>query len=52
VIGNEEKGVRPLIREKCDFSVSIPMEGEFDSLNASVAGAVIMFEVMRQRLYR
>jgi len=52
VIGNEEKGVRPLIRKKCDFSVSIPMEGEFDSLNASVAGAVIMFEVMRQRLNR
>ena len=52
VLGNEEKGVRPLIRKKCDFSVSIPMEGEFDSLNASVAGAVIMFEVMRQRLNR
>ena len=52
VIGNEEKGVRPLIRKKCDFSVSIPMAGEFDSLNASVAGAVIMFEVMKQRLNR
>ena len=50
VLGNEEKGVRPLIRKKCDFSVSIPMKGEFDSLNASVAGAVIMFEVMRQRM--
>ncbi len=49
VLGNEEKGVRPLVRKKCDFSVSIPMKGEFDSLNASVAGAVIMFEVMRQR---
>jgi len=49
VLGNEGKGVRPLVRKKCDFSVSIPMEGEFDSLNASVAGAVIMFEVMRQR---
>ena len=52
VIGNEEKGVRALIRKKCDFSVSIPMAGEFDSLNASVAGAVIMFEVMKQRLNR
>ncbi len=49
VLGNEEKGVRPLVRKKCDFSVSIPMAGEFDSLNASVAGAVLMFEVMRQR---
>jgi len=49
VLGNEEKGVRPLIRKKCDFSLSIPMEGEFDSLNASIAGALIMFEVLRQR---
>ncbi len=49
VLGNEEKGVRPLIKKKCDFSVSIPMADKFDSLNASVAGAVIMFEVMRQR---
>jgi len=52
VLGNEGKGVRPLVMKKCDLTVSIPMASEFDSLNASIAGAVIMFEVMRQRLSR
>jgi 23S rRNA (guanosine2251-2'-O)-methyltransferase len=49
VIGGEEKGIRPLVQRTCDFCVSIPMQAPFDSLNASVAGAVILFEVMRQR---
>ncbi len=49
VIGSEGKGMSRLIKEKCDFLVKIPMIGEIDSLNASVAGAVIMYEVLRQR---
>lgn len=50
VIGNEGKGIRRLVRDKCDFLVKIPMKGNFDSLNASVAGALVMYEVMRKRL--
>ena len=49
VIGNEGKGIRRLVKEKCDFLVRIPMAGAFDSLNASVAGALIMYEVFRKR---
>jgi 23S rRNA (guanosine2251-2'-O)-methyltransferase len=49
VIGNEGKGIRRLVKEKCDFLVKIPMTGAFDSLNASVAGALIMYEVFRKR---
>lgn len=49
VIGGEGKGLRPLVREQCDFLVSIPMQGGLDSLNASVATAVVLFEVVRQR---
>jgi len=49
VIGSEEKGIRPLVKKKCDHLVSIPMQGTVDSLNASVAGAVVLFEAMRQR---
>lgn len=49
VMGNEEKGIRPLVKKNCDFLLSIPLEGRFDSLNAAMAGAVVMFEVMRQR---
>ncbi|MGA9406882.1 MAG: 23S rRNA (guanosine(2251)-2'-O)-methyltransferase RlmB [Bacteroidota bacterium] len=49
VIGNESKGIRRLVKEKCDFLVKIPMAGSFDSLNASVAGALIMYEVFRKR---
>jgi len=52
VIGSEGKGMRPLVEKKCDFSVSIPMQAGFESLNASTAGAVIMFEAARQRLYK
>ena len=49
VIGAEGSGVSRLIREKCDFSVSIPMRGDIDSLNASVAAGILAWEVMRQR---
>ncbi len=49
LVGGEEKGIRPLVREQCDFLVSIPMQGAIDSLNASVAAAVVLFEVVRQR---
>ena len=49
VIGNEGKGVSRLVREKCDFIVSIPMVGNINSLNASNAAAILMYESMRQR---
>lgn len=48
VIGNEGQGVSRLVKEKCDFTVSIPMVGKISSLNASNAAAVLMYEVMRQ----
>ncbi|MGA7279056.1 MAG: 23S rRNA (guanosine(2251)-2'-O)-methyltransferase RlmB [Desulfocapsaceae bacterium] len=50
VVGNEGKGIRPLVRKTCDVLVSIPMSGEIDSLNSSVAAAVILFEMHRQSL--
>ena len=50
VIGNEGEGVRRLVREKCDFTASIPMKGDFDSLNASVAAGVLAYEIVRQRM--
>lgn len=49
VIGNEGRGISRLIREKCDFIVSIPMRGKINSLNASNAAAILMYEVDRQR---
>ena len=49
VIGNEEKGMRRLVAEKCDFMVSIPLYGKISSLNASISSALMMFEVRRQR---
>ncbi len=49
VVGNEGKGIGRLVREKCDFAVSIPMVGKISSLNASNAAAVLMYEVVRQR---
>jgi 23S rRNA (guanosine2251-2'-O)-methyltransferase len=49
VIGGEEKGIRPLVRKQCDYLVSIPQAGPVDSLNASVAGAVVMYEIFRQK---
>ena len=49
VIGSEGEGVSRLVKEKCDFTVSIPMKGEISSLNASVAAGLFMYEVVRQR---
>ncbi len=49
VIGSEAKGIRPLVQRHCDLMVSIPMLGKVSSLNAAVAGAVILFEILRQR---
>lgn len=50
VIGNEGEGVGRLVKEKCDFVAKIPMKGDIDSLNASVAAGVLSFEIARQRL--
>ena len=50
VIGNEGSGVGRLVKEKCDMSASIPMKGDIDSLNASVAAGVLAYEIVRQRL--
>ena len=50
VIGNEGDGVSRLVKEKCDFIASIPMKGDIDSLNASVATGVLAYEIVRQRL--
>lgn len=49
VIGNEGEGVSKLVRENCDFITSIPMQGDIDSLNASVATGVLAYEIVRQR---
>ncbi len=49
VVGGEEKGLRPLVRKKCDFLISIPQRAILGSLNASVAGAIAMYETYRQR---
>jgi 23S rRNA (guanosine2251-2'-O)-methyltransferase len=48
VVGSEGEGIRPLVRRECDILISIPMAGTLDSLNSSVAAAVILFEAMRQ----
>jgi 23S rRNA (guanosine2251-2'-O)-methyltransferase len=50
VLGSEGRGLRKTVSEKCDFVVSIPMKGMVNSLNVAVAGAVLMFEVLRQRV--
>ena len=49
VIGNEGEGVSRLVKENCDFVASIPMKGDIDSLNASVAAGILAFEIARQR---
>ncbi|MDH3829119.1 MAG: RNA methyltransferase, partial [Desulfobacterales bacterium] len=49
VVGGEEKGIRPLLKRNCDLLISIPQSGPVGSLNASVAGAVAMYESYRQR---
>ena len=50
VIGNEGNGVSRLVKEKCDFTTAIPMNGDIDYLNASVAAGVLAFEIVRQRM--
>ncbi len=49
LIGGEEKGIRPLLRKACDFTVSIPMRGAVESLNVSAASAVIFYEILKQK---
>ena len=50
VIGAEVAGISRLVKEKCDFVVSIPMKGNITSLNASNAASILMYEVVRQRM--
>jgi 23S rRNA (guanosine2251-2'-O)-methyltransferase len=50
VIGAEGAGVSRLVREKCDYAVSLPMRGKMTSLNASVAAGIVLYEAMRQRM--
>jgi len=52
VVGGEHRGIRPLVKRNCDFLISIPQMGSISSLNASVAGAIALYEVFRQRQYR
>jgi 23S rRNA (guanosine2251-2'-O)-methyltransferase len=52
VIGNEGDGVSRLVRENCDFAARIPMFGDIDSLNASVAMGVLSYEIVRQRIQK
>ncbi|NVM57623.1 MAG: RNA methyltransferase, partial [Desulfobacterales bacterium] len=49
VIGGEGSGIRPLVRKTCDYLVSVPQKTVVDSLNAAVAGAIVMYEIVRQR---
>lgn len=49
VLGGESKGIRPLVKKKCDFLLTIPMAGSFDSLNVAVAAGIIQYEIFRQR---
>jgi 23S rRNA (guanosine2251-2'-O)-methyltransferase len=49
VLGSEGTGIRPLIRRECDFLVSVPMRGRIASLNVAAAGAVVLYEVFRQK---
>jgi 23S rRNA (guanosine2251-2'-O)-methyltransferase len=52
IIGGEGEGIRPLVRKKCDVLTAIPLQGGVSSLNASVAGGVLLFEIVRQRLIK
>lgn len=51
IVGSEGRGIRPLIKKNCDFLVSIPMKGKISSLNVAVAGAIALFEAVRQRQF-
>lgn len=50
VVGNEGEGMRRLVRETCDFLVKLPMRGQMESLNAAVAGSIVLYEILRQRM--
>jgi 23S rRNA (guanosine2251-2'-O)-methyltransferase len=50
VVGNEGDGMRRLVRESCDFLVKLPMRGRMESLNAAVAGSIVLYEILRQRM--
>ena len=52
VIGNEGSGVSRLVKEACDFNACIPMKGQIDSLNASVAAGILAYEIVRQRMQK
>lgn len=52
LIGSEGKGIRPLLLRKCDFTVSIPMRGKISSLNTAIAGAVVLYEILRQHILK
>jgi len=52
IVGGEQKGIRTLIKRECDFLLSIPQSGMVDSLNASVAGGIALYEVLRQRTHQ
>jgi 23S rRNA (guanosine2251-2'-O)-methyltransferase len=52
VVGSEGEGIRPLIKKKCDFLVNIPLRGNIASLNASAAGAIALYEIVRQRYFQ
>ena len=49
VIGSEGKGLRPLVKKQCDFLLSIPMNNQVNSLNASVAAGIMLFEIAKQK---
>jgi len=50
VVGNEGEGMRPLVRESCDLLVSLPMRGQVESLNAAVAGSVVLYFAFQRRM--
>ena len=52
VLGSEGEGIRPLLKKKCDFLVNIPLRGNISSLNASAAGAIALYEIIRQRYFQ
>ena len=49
VVGSEGEGLRRLVRERCDFLLQLPMQGQISSLNAAVAGSIVLYEILRQR---
>lgn len=50
VVGNEGEGIRPLVRQSCDFLLSLPMRGKIESLNAAVAGSIVLYQVLTARI--